>query len=136
MSTRPPMRDVLAVAPAVLALLARLRWLHPRRDLDGLLAAATPAAGARPLDEARAGVALRLSRAIIRRLPRVFPQPCLYWSLAAYHFLLRAGKSPVMHIGVRADGHELLSHAWVTVQDQWVAGQPDPSGYTKVISLP
>jgi len=92
-------------------------------------------ARARHLDEGRAAVALRLSRAFIRRLPRLFPQPCLYWSLAAYHFLRRAGKSPVMHIGVRADGRELLSHAWVTVQDEWVAGQPDPTGYNKVISL-
>lgn len=136
MTVRPPLREVLAVLPAVALLLARLRWLHPRRDLAGLVAAATPGARARPLDPDRAQVALRLSRALIRRLPRVFPQPCLYWSLAAYHYLRRAGHSPVLHVGVAACEGELLSHAWVTVGGQWVAGQPDPTGYRQVISLP
>lgn len=136
MNARPPLRQVLAVLPAVLLLLARLRWLHPRRDVAGLLAAATPGPGAGRLDPERARVALRVSRAVIRRLSRLFPQPCLYWSLAACHFLRRAGSSPVMHIGVRSEAGELLSHAWVTVEGRWVAGQPDPSGYGEIISLP
>ncbi len=136
MTARPPLRDVLAVLPAVLLLLPRLRWLHPRRDVAGLLAAATPGPRAGGLSLERAQVALRVSHALIRRLPRLFPQPCLYWSLAACHFLRRAKKSPVMHVGVRSEDGELMSHAWVTVEGQWVAGQPDPSGYGEIISLP
>lgn len=136
MTERPPVRLALTLLPGALLLLARLRWLHPRRDLHGLVAAATPGPRLRRLNEDRARVALRLSRAVIRRLPRVFKQPCLYWSLAAYHYLCRAEVSPVLHVGVMAEGAELLSHAWVTVNGEWGAGQPNPTGYRQVISLP
>ncbi|MFP4249575.1 MAG: lasso peptide biosynthesis B2 protein [Armatimonadota bacterium] len=134
--SRPPLREVVAVLPAALRLLARLRWLHPRRDIRGLAAAVTSDSPRRSLSSDRAQTASRLCGAIIRRLPRIFPQPCLYWSLAACHFLRRAGQEPVIHIGVRVEAGEIVSHAWLTVDEQIVAGQSDPGEYQEMLTLP
>lgn len=136
MTRHAPLPQVLAVLPAVILLLGRLRRLHGTSDMKGLVAAATPQPGEKALSAQRAEVALRVSRTLVRRMGRLFPQPCLYWSLAAYHFLTRAGEKPVIHIGVRSQDGEILSHAWVTVRGELVAGQPDPSGFAETTSLP
>lgn len=136
MTPRPPLRQIAAVLPAVLLTLARLRWLYPRTDIRRLAAAVTDDRVRRPLRPDRAETASRLSGAIIRRMPRIFPQPCLYWSLASCHFLRRAGRAPVIHIGVRLEAGELASHAWVTVDGEIVAGQSDPGAYTEMLTLP
>lgn len=136
MTRHPPLPQSLAALPAVMLLLFRLRRAHGTSDMKGLVAAATPGAPVKPLSRPGAEAALRVSRTLVRRLPRLFPQPCLYWSLAAYHFLSRAGEKPVIHIGVRSQAGEALSHAWVTVSGETVAGQPDPAGFSEITSLP
>jgi len=136
MRLRPPLSHVAAVAPAVLTVLVRLRWRHPRMDVQELVAVVRREATGKRMRPDHAQAAARLAGAIIRRLPRVFPQHCLYWSMAACHFLTRAGLSPVIHIGVRMQDGELLSHAWLTVDGEIVAGQLDPGDYTEMLTLP
>ena len=136
MRSRPPITEVAAVLPAVLVVLVRLRWLHPRSDMRTLVGAVTVGSGGAPMRPSHAQTAVRLAGAIVRRLPRVFPQACLYWSLAGCHFLRRAGRSPVIHVGVRLQDGEMLSHAWLTVDGEVLVGQPDPDDYTEMLTFP
>jgi hypothetical protein len=135
MTRRPPLLPLLAALPAVLLLLGRLRLLHPRSDIHGLVSAGRPVQRLKHMRRDRADAAIRLTAAVVNRLPRLFPQACLYWSLTAYHFLSRAGETPVIHLGIKLGAGEMLSHAWVTVGDVKVAGQPQPQGFTEMTSL-
>lgn len=109
----------VAAAPAVLALLLRLRWLHPRREMAALVTAMTPRRRTGSL--AQAAAATVAARAIIRRLPWLFSQPCLYRSLVTYRYLRAAGLPAAIQVGVRGDQGDLQSHAWVVL-----AGEPWP----------
>lgn len=131
--TRLPLTQALRLLPGVVALLLRLRWLHPRRDLADLVAAATPAQTGLGAD--RAYAAARVARAVIRRLPWLFRQPCLYGSLAGYHYLRRAGVPAIIHIGVQSVAGEVDSHAWLTVAGAPLPGQRLPAGYQEVMTF-
>ena len=122
--------------PAVLRVLLRLRWLHPRTDLPRLVAAATPQATPLAQRASRATAAAWLGRALVRRLPWLFPQTCLYWSLAGYYFLRQAGQPAVIHFGLRKQDEDLTSHAWLTLGGQPYFDDPERHGFVQTVSFP
>jgi len=77
-----------------------------------------------------------LARALAHRLPRLFPQPCLYASLAGYHFLLLAGEDVVIRVGVRTEEGRLLSHAWLEVDGQPCFDDPPLKGFVEMVAYP
>jgi len=122
--------------PAVLRLLLRLRRLHPHSDLNGLVEAATPSRPSLSDQPARAHAAAWLARALVRRLPRCFPQPCLYWTLAAYYFLRQAGQPAIMHFGLRRAEADLVSHAWLSLDGRPYFDDPEQHGFVETLRFP
>ena len=136
MISRPHWTQAVRAVPAVVAVLWRLRRLHPRLKPEDLLRAVTPPrpdwAGRPDLAEAAAW----LARALVRRLPRLFPQPCLYWSLAGYHFLTRGGSNARVHFGLRPAGEELEFHAWLSEQRKPCFDDAPARGFREMLCLP
>ena len=131
--TRPSLIRCLLVLPEVAALLRRLRRVHGGATPAELVAAATPPPDVCnwPLDRAEA--ATWLARALVRRLPGAFPQPCLYFCLAGYRFLRCGGRLPALHVGVRETEAGIVSHAWLTVDEAPVFDDPIGQGFTEMI---
>ncbi len=134
--SRPPVLTALRMLPPVLWLLLRLRRVHPRADLQGLVAAATPEDA--PLAERmhRADAAAWLARALVHRLRWLFPQPCLYWTLAGYHFLRQAARPAVIHFGLRRKDEDLISHVWLTIDGQPYFDDPEQRGFVETVCFP
>lgn len=122
--------------PAVLRLLLHLRRLHPRTDLQGLVAAATPKGSSLVARPDCAHAAAWLARALVHRLRRLFAQPCLYWALAGYHFLRQAGRPAVIHFGLRKRDEELISHAWLTIDGRPYFDDPEQQGFVETMCFP
>ena len=134
--SKPRCLTALQMAPTVLRLLLRLRRLHPRSDLHALVEAATPSHTSLSDQPARAHAAAWLARTITRRFPRVFPQACLYWALAGYHFLRQAGEPAIIHFGLRKMETDLVSHAWLTRDGQPYFDDPEQHGFVETLSFP
>ena len=136
MSSRSRWARKVRVAPAVLRLLWRLRRLPPRLGPEDLVRAVTPR---RPDWTGCPDLALAaawLARALVRRLPRLFPQPCLYGSLAGYHFLTRGGSDARVHFGLRPAGEELEFHAWLSVEGRPCFDDAPAQGFQEMLCLP
>jgi hypothetical protein len=134
--SRPRLFTAVRMLPAALRVLLRLRRLHRRTDLQGLVAAATPRGNSLVDRPDRARAAAWLARAIVHRLRWLFPQPCLYWALAGYHFLWQAARPAVIHFGLRKTDEELISHAWLTLDGQPVFDDPEQRGFVETIAFP
>jgi hypothetical protein len=136
MISRPRWRQAVRVAPAVVGVLWRLRRLHARLEPEELVRAVTPRRAdwtARP-DLGLAGA--WLARALVRRLPRFFPQTCLYASLAGYHLLARAGREARVHFGLRRAGEDLAFHAWLSAEGRPCFDDAPAEGFHEMLCLP
>lgn len=133
--TPPPTRwACLRTLPAVAVLLLRLRRLHPRLSIQELVAVVAPQPGSRRCPAGRAQAAALLARHLTRRLPRLFPQPCLYAALVGLHFLRAAGLPVALHCGVREGGGQTLeAHAWLAVAGVACFGPGEAEGFVETL---
>ncbi len=132
------LRSPAEAAPA-LALLPRYFLLARRfatSDVKDYFAAYDPLA--RP---ARAGDfagdrldGLTTYAAALARLPTRPPLgPCLRRSLLLFDLLYRRGRPVVFHLGAKAQGEKLDSHAWVTIEGRLLFDDSRPAGKFKEV---
>lgn len=108
-------------------------WLFPMRALRRLLALAT-----RPPRHARKSVDDdKLAWAIATASPYAARATCLTQAMAAYVFLARSGRQPVLRIGVRKSrDNGLAAHAWVEQAGRVVVGRrPDLPAYAQLLTI-
>lgn len=78
----------------------------------------------------------RIARAVTGASRAVPGAACLTQALAAQVLLERRGLPARVRVGVtRADGGQLLAHAWVESDGRIVLGGTDLSGYTPLAAL-
>ena len=105
-----------------LALPRALAWLTPRLT------------SRRPLATERV---LQLADRILDRRPWGIRPTCLLRSLVLYRFLRENGAPARIHFGVTSEETTLTGHAWLTLHDQPLLENSDPSlRFTVVLSYP
>ncbi len=136
MIEKPRRLDVLRMAPAALSLLLRLRHRYSRASIHELVRLATPDHLRLLHHLRRAEAAAWAARALACRLARLFPQPCLYSSLAGYYFLRSAGRPAELRCGLRRAGETLEYHAWLMLEGQPCFDDAEADGFVETISFP
>jgi transglutaminase superfamily protein len=128
-------RRLLVTAGLLLAGIRLGLALLPYRTLRGLLdGAAGMTLRPRPTPEPDA--VERIARAVTGASRAVPGAACLTQALAAQMLLERRGLPARVRVGVtRADGGQLLAHAWVESDGRIVLGGRDLSGYTPLAAL-
>lgn len=76
-------------------------------------------------------------RKIVKGIHKISPllskkRKCLMEALITYHCTRKSGISAVLHIGAMKENDTIITHAWVTVDNETVIGGP-LNGYRELI---
>lgn len=123
-------RRVLTSPRAALLLLRMALWagvlplLKFGLPLPRLVRLLSPRRSRGPRDPAREKEVVALARALYRR-DRRNRDKCLERSLVTYRYLVSAGASPWLHVGMRREDEAMTGHVWVTLDGEPVHDSRD-----------